>query len=82
MAAKPMCRPLVVAGPSGSGKSTLIKRLFQEFPNEIDFSVSRKQNILLLLRVLLNCCYVSISWFSVLITIETKELSIFVCCIL
>ena len=42
MAAKPMCRPLVVAGPSGSGKSTLIKRLFQEFPNEIDFSVSRE----------------------------------------
>ncbi|XP_003387740.2 PREDICTED: guanylate kinase-like [Amphimedon queenslandica] len=40
MAAKPMCRPLVVAGPSGSGKSTLIKRLFQEFPNEVDFSVS------------------------------------------
>lgn len=34
-------RPLVLCGPSGVGKSTLIKRLFDEFPNQFGFSVSR-----------------------------------------
>ncbi|XP_065834639.1 guanylate kinase-like isoform X2 [Oscarella lobularis] len=33
-------RPLVVAGPSGSGKSTLLKKLFEEFPGALGFSVS------------------------------------------
>ena len=33
-------RPLVICGPSGSGKSTLMKRLIEEFPNYVGFSVS------------------------------------------
>jgi predicted ATPase len=37
-------RPLVVAGPSGSGKSTLLKMLFEEFPDEFGFSISRMYN--------------------------------------
>ena len=35
-------RPLVLTGPSGSGKSTLLKLLFDEFPDALGFSVSRK----------------------------------------
>ena len=38
----PKVQQLVVAGPSGSGKSTLLKKLFEEFPEEFGFSVSRK----------------------------------------
>ena len=30
----------MVSGPSGSGKSTLLKRLFQDYPNRFDLSVS------------------------------------------
>ncbi|KAG6331273.1 hypothetical protein ID866_7818 [Astraeus odoratus] len=33
--------PLVIFGPSGVGKGTLIKRLFDEFPDQFAFSVSR-----------------------------------------
>lgn len=33
-------RPLVLCGPSGSGKSTLLKKMFQEFPDKLGFSVS------------------------------------------
>jgi len=35
-------RPLVLSGPSGSGKSTLLKRLFEEYPDQFAFSVSRQ----------------------------------------
>lgn len=35
-------RPIVLSGPSGVGKSTLLKKLFEEFPNDFGFSVSRK----------------------------------------
>ena len=38
----PKIQQLVVAGPSGSGKSTLLRKLFEEFPNEFGFSISRK----------------------------------------
>lgn len=34
-------RPIVLSGPSGVGKSTLLKKLFEEFPNDFGFSVSR-----------------------------------------
>jgi guanylate kinase len=33
-------RPVVVSGPSGAGKSTLLKRLFAEYPDTFDLSVS------------------------------------------
>lgn len=35
-------RPIVLSGPSGVGKSTLLKKLFEEFPDDFGFSVSRK----------------------------------------
>ena len=35
-------RPIVLSGPSGVGKSTLLKKLFEEYPNDFGFSVSRK----------------------------------------
>ena len=30
----------VISGPSGVGKSTLLRRLFQEYPQKMSFSVS------------------------------------------
>ncbi|PGH17026.1 guanylate kinase [Helicocarpus griseus UAMH5409] len=33
-------RPVVISGPSGTGKSTLIKRLFADYPDTFDLSVS------------------------------------------
>ena len=38
---------LVIAGPSGSGKSTLLKKLFEEFPDDFGFSISRKCGLLI-----------------------------------
>lgn len=38
-------RPLVLCGPSGTGKSTLIKRLFEEFPDTLGFSVSHTTRV-------------------------------------
>ena len=35
-------RPIVLSGPSGVGKSTLLNKLFEEFPDDFGFSVSRK----------------------------------------
>jgi len=34
-------RPIVISGPSGAGKSTILKRLFADYPDTFDFSVSR-----------------------------------------
>ena len=31
---------IVISGPSGVGKSTLLRRLFQEYPDKMSFSVS------------------------------------------
>lgn len=31
---------IVLCGPSGSGKSTLLRKLFQDFPDKFQFSVS------------------------------------------
>lgn len=39
---KMAARPLVVCGPSGVGKGTLLKRLFDDFPADFGFGVSRK----------------------------------------
>lgn len=33
-------RPVVFCGPSGSGKSTLVKKLMNEFPEKLGFSIS------------------------------------------
>lgn len=41
-------RPLVLSGPSGAGKSTLLKRLFNEYPGNFAFSVSRQSRLLCL----------------------------------
>jgi hypothetical protein len=38
----PSTQPLVLFGPSGTGKSTLLKKLFDEFPGQFGFSVSRE----------------------------------------